>query len=289
MGASSSRDKNGICPMLPCFAIEADLTDVSPTSTSLDSDGSRSCRSHRYVPPERLEDLIRQLFHLHDLNGDGFLDVSELIRLNEVIAILHQGSEANCGIIRQKYETVFRQKLDPEGKPVPYGVFRAYTKEVVDSVDRDPEAQEMMLEQFVAEAQSGREAFPDIAAEREHGRVGPAAVHERQGEMQAREFVAARSLPSQPLPQVNNSGISTSEATPRAELGVNRRIWSQPGCFGDAGVATAKWQRATEEKSQIEHLPVWVMCSNATQLGRPVQARRIVPHMPQAMVVKQPV
>merc|ERR1711879_1019209 len=61
------------------------------------------------------------------------------------------------------YTAVFRTKLDSNGEPVPYEKFRKYACEVVDGLDRDPEAQEMILEQFVAEAQSGRAAF-DVPA-----------------------------------------------------------------------------------------------------------------------------
>jgi len=121
-------------------------------------------RKNQSVAKERLEDLTRELFYFHDLNGDGYLDEAELIMLNESIAILHEGEGANTQKVRKIYRAVFRDKLDPEGRPVPYETFRAYTREVLAGLDTDPRAQEMILEQFVAEAQSCRQAFPNLLA-----------------------------------------------------------------------------------------------------------------------------
>jgi len=108
---------------------------------------------------QRLEELTWELFRLHDLNGDDLLEESELITLNEKIAILHHGKDTDTAEVRCKYRDLFRAKFDPEGRPVPYPVFRTYAKELLNGLDTDPEAQEMILEQFVAEARSGRQAF----------------------------------------------------------------------------------------------------------------------------------
>jgi len=108
---------------------------------------------------QRLEELTWELFRLHDLNGNDLLEENELITLNEKIAILHHGKDTDTAEVRCKYRDLFRAKFDPEGKPVPYPVFRAYAKELLNGLDTDPEAQEMILEQFVAEARSGRQAF----------------------------------------------------------------------------------------------------------------------------------
>lgn len=107
----------------------------------------------------RLEALMEELFHLHDLNGDGVLDETELVKLNQKIAMLHYGGDTDLKAVTQKYKNLFRSKLDPNGQPVPYIKFRSYAQEVLDGLDGDPEAQEMILEQFVAEAQSGRQAL----------------------------------------------------------------------------------------------------------------------------------
>jgi hypothetical protein len=106
---------------------------------------------------QRIEKLMRELFVLHDLNGDGLLQMHELVKLNEKIAILHSGLAVDEEELRARYENLFRTKLDPEGKPVLYGKFREYLVEVLDAQDKDLEAQEMIMEQFVAEAQCGRE------------------------------------------------------------------------------------------------------------------------------------
>merc|ERR1711971_619440 len=105
-------------------------------------------------------DLTRELFKAHDLNDDGMLQEMELIRLNEQIAMLHHGkSGEEIAEVRETYHKLFRTKLDPEGRPVPYEVFRKYARGVLEELDTDPEAQEMILEQFVAEAKAGRDAM----------------------------------------------------------------------------------------------------------------------------------
>lgn len=107
------------------------------------------------VGEKRLEDLTNDLFNIHDLNRNGLLEEHELIALNERIAVLHHGKDFDTREVRATYRALFREKLDPAGRAVPYEVFRKYAREVLDSLDDDPEAQEMILEQFVAEAQSG--------------------------------------------------------------------------------------------------------------------------------------
>eukprot|EP00930_Biecheleria_cincta_P064470 TRINITY_DN50049_c0_g1_i1.p1 TRINITY_DN50049_c0_g1~~TRINITY_DN50049_c0_g1_i1.p1 ORF type:complete len:308 (-),score=52.97 TRINITY_DN50049_c0_g1_i1:108-905(-) len=116
------------------------------------------------VDLRRLEDLTRELFKAHDLNDDGMLQEMELVKLNEQIAILHHGkSQDEIAAVRETYHKLFRTKLDPDGRPVPYEVFRKYARGVLEELDSDPEAQEMILEQFVAEAKAGRDAM-DVAS-----------------------------------------------------------------------------------------------------------------------------
>jgi len=114
---------------------------------------------HDTLGAERLEELTRELFMLHDLNNNGVLEEVELIKLNQKIAVLHHGLDTDTAEVKSKYKRLFRDKLDPNGEPVPYAIFRDYAREVLESLDSDPEAQEMILEQFVAEAESGRQAF----------------------------------------------------------------------------------------------------------------------------------
>eukprot|EP00929_Paragymnodinium_shiwhaense_P052040 TRINITY_DN260_c0_g3_i1.p1 TRINITY_DN260_c0_g3~~TRINITY_DN260_c0_g3_i1.p1 ORF type:complete len:687 (-),score=180.65 TRINITY_DN260_c0_g3_i1:115-2175(-) len=106
-----------------------------------------------------MEKLMSQLFTLHDLNANGVLEEEELIKLNEKIAILHYGRDIDKGAVRQKFQGVFRDKLNASGEAVPYEVFRLYMLEVLAGLDSDRRAQVMILEQFCAEAESGREAF----------------------------------------------------------------------------------------------------------------------------------
>jgi len=113
-------------------------------------------------PPrvDQRERLVSDLFQLHDLNGNGFLEEEELVKLNEKIAMLHSGPLIDKQAVRSKYIELFRTKLDSQGKPVPYSTFRSYMFQVLQKADPDDlRAQEMILEQFIAEAQSGIEAF----------------------------------------------------------------------------------------------------------------------------------
>jgi len=106
-----------------------------------------------------IEALVCELFWMHDLNNDGMLDEDELIRLNQKIAVLHHGKHADPLAVEAKYRALFRARLHPKGEPVPFQIFRAYALEVLWALDPDDlEAQEMIIEQFVAEATSGRQA-----------------------------------------------------------------------------------------------------------------------------------
>jgi len=118
------------------------------------------------LDPTRLETLTLELFKAHDLNDDGLLQEGELIALNERIAMLHHGKGVvELQEVRETYTRLFRTKLDPMGRPVGYEIFRRYARGVLDELDQDPEAQEMILEQFVAEAWAGRESMAIISQE----------------------------------------------------------------------------------------------------------------------------
>lgn len=119
-----------------------------------------SPRDAKKVSPKRLEELTLELFRVHDLNGNGLLEEQELVALNEKIAYLHHGDGTDLQEVAAKYRELFRSKLDPDGRPVPYAVFRAYAREVLDGLDPDPDAQELILEHFVEEAISACRALP---------------------------------------------------------------------------------------------------------------------------------
>eukprot|EP00930_Biecheleria_cincta_P032267 TRINITY_DN22394_c0_g1_i1.p1 TRINITY_DN22394_c0_g1~~TRINITY_DN22394_c0_g1_i1.p1 ORF type:complete len:217 (-),score=38.35 TRINITY_DN22394_c0_g1_i1:118-699(-) len=115
-------------------------------------------------PPEsaratRLEALVRELFAVQDLDSNGLLEESELIDLNLWIGLLHYGSDLDRSALRMKYRELFRDHLDPSGAPVPYFIFRRYILQVLEEYDNDAVAQEMILEQFIAEASLARNIY----------------------------------------------------------------------------------------------------------------------------------
>lgn len=149
---------------------------VLPVSASIPAVGECRCLRADEVPsprPQRkpakgadnaellkkLDALMKELFQLHDLNRDGVLSEVELVKLNEKIAMLHYGKGTDRNAVKAKYSEVFRTQLDADGKPVPFEAFRKYMIEVLDKNDRDKYAQELMMEQFVEEARSGRLCF----------------------------------------------------------------------------------------------------------------------------------
>lgn len=128
--------------------------------------GHCGCGEEVGLGQQRLEDLFQELFKLHDLDGNGAMEENELIRLNEQIAVLHHGPDADLCDVRLRYRELFRTRLDPKGDGiVNYEAFQKYAREVLESLDPDVEAQEMILEQFVAEARSARQAFDWALAE----------------------------------------------------------------------------------------------------------------------------
>mmetsp|Transcript_148037 Transcript_148037/g.258186 ORF Transcript_148037/g.258186 Transcript_148037/m.258186 type:complete len:204 (+) Transcript_148037:116-727(+) len=107
----------------------------------------------------RMESHLEELFRLQDLKSDGLLEEDELIKLNEKIAMLHHGKDVDRAAVKRRYSSLFRERLDPDGMPVPYSTFRNYVVQVLEELDSDELAQEMILEQFIAEAKSARDVF----------------------------------------------------------------------------------------------------------------------------------
>lgn len=110
-------------------------------------------------PVQRIESLIQQLFNLQDLNGNGVLEELELVKLNEKIAMLHYGKDTDKSIVQARYRDLFRAQLDSSGQPVPFPKFCVYMRKVLTDIDQDWRAQEMILEQWIAEAEAARAAF----------------------------------------------------------------------------------------------------------------------------------
>jgi hypothetical protein len=114
-------------------------------------------------PEVEIELLLKELFRLHDLNRDGLLEELELIQLNKKIAMLHHGEDVDKKEVAERFHTLFRSKLDPLGRPVSFPVFRDYMKGVLREIDRNPIAQNMILEQFIAEADSAQKLFRSLS------------------------------------------------------------------------------------------------------------------------------
>jgi len=107
----------------------------------------------------RLEAAITELFRLHDLSRCGMLKEDDLVKLNEKIAVLHRGKDADLTAVDRRYRALFRSRLNIDGDPVPYSTFREYMVNLLDSLDPDERTQELIVEQFCAEAFLARTAL----------------------------------------------------------------------------------------------------------------------------------
>merc|ERR1719507_2472472 len=76
--------------------------------------------------------------------------------------MLHRGRDADLAAVRSKYHAFFREKLNAQGLPVPYATFRRYMLGSLDRADPDQKTQEMIVEQFCAEAALIRSIFFDV-------------------------------------------------------------------------------------------------------------------------------
>eukprot|EP00435_Cladocopium_sp_Y103_P017437 s3247_g4.t1 len=110
--------------------------------------------------------LLEELFNLQDLNSNGLLEESELIELNEFIAVLHYGTDFDRDLLEKKYRKIFRQNLDAHGRPVAFPTFLQHMTKVLSDYDPDAVAQEMIVEQFIAEAQLARRLAEEKSADK---------------------------------------------------------------------------------------------------------------------------
>lgn len=110
--------------------------------------------------------LLEELFNLQDLNSNGLLEESELIELNEFIAVLHYGTDFDRDLLEKKYRKIFRQNLDAHGRPVAFPTFLQHMTKVLSDYDPDAAAQEMIVEQFIAEAQLARRLAEEKSADK---------------------------------------------------------------------------------------------------------------------------
>lgn len=127
----------------------------------------------------RVEAKLKALFKLQDLNGNGLLEQHELVQLNSKIAMLHFGKDTRLSPVKRKYKDLFEAELDAEGQPVPFNTFRDYILRVLDDIDKDPVAQEMILDQWSIEARSAREMFrvPSFASSSDHTVMSECSGH----------------------------------------------------------------------------------------------------------------
>ncbi|CAK0865238.1 unnamed protein product, partial [Prorocentrum cordatum] len=183
--AAAARERCVLAP--PPSRIRPALAPNGTTSWVLTRQSARPCcphlprgRRHRNARgdtprSERLEAMMLELFHLHDLNGNGRLEEVELVKLNEKIAILHQGRDADRELVRERYRGIFRAELDARGEPVQYWRFREYMFRMLDRLDPDEPTQAMILDQFIWGADLALSAFPGSlkAGRRGPGRGGP--------------------------------------------------------------------------------------------------------------------
>jgi len=128
---------------------------------------------------DQLEPLLKELFRLHDLNANGLLEMEELVQLNSKVAMLHYGKDTDLMEVKSRYRELFKERLDAQGRPVKYDRFRTYVLEVLNSMDPDPIAQEMILEQFATEARSARAVFhlPSFASNADKGFLPHLSFH----------------------------------------------------------------------------------------------------------------
>jgi len=105
---------------------------------------------------EKTDELVEELFALHDISQDGTLSEDGLIRLNEKIAILHGGGDVDHGAVTAKYRKIYRRHLDPDGKPVAFPMFHSYMLDQLGQLDKDSVAHEMIMESLISEARLGR-------------------------------------------------------------------------------------------------------------------------------------
>jgi hypothetical protein len=127
---------------------------------SIDGLGDSTSRKLRPVPEEphamRIEALIQQLFNMQDVNADGVLEEAEFALLNDSVLRLRKGKALNYTTFGTPGRALFRGKLDKFGRPVPYVTFRKYVLRVLQELDVDEAGQELLLQQFLAEARRAR-------------------------------------------------------------------------------------------------------------------------------------
>jgi len=213
---------------------------------------------------------MKKLFSLHDLQGCGRVSPEDLVQLNKRIASLHYGPSVDEEAVRKKYEALFYQHLDPNGRPIPYSVFRDYMAFVLHEHDDDLLAQTMILEQFIVEAESALAIFPLDASPTASTAADDASLcfdmdEEYKGELPAAAAAELKSEASEPP--------HTNHAEPREDVPDELPVGgaSEIEAFG----VVASSQRPSTVPSLAPIAPV----TAATRPVTPRQQSRIVPTM----------
>lgn len=182
---------------------------------------------------------------MHDLNANGSIEETELIKLNEKIAMLHYGKGADKAAVREKFSTMFRENLDKDGRPVEFPVFRRYTLKMLSQLDPTLPAQEMILEQFIAEAASARAAFhcPSFASATDAEYLAHLAGEKPQGfgsmmsiAESTMEASPASNAPSREAPGSVTASLSASASSSQPTL---QQQQPQPRTSSSASVASS--------------------------------------------------
>jgi len=103
-----------------------------------------------------VDSMVDELFALQDLNGDGLLEEWELIKMNQVISLLHYGSLVNPIEVQERYSRLFRKHLNANGEPAGCATFRRYLSTALQEREDDKPSQVAIVEQLIAEAQLAR-------------------------------------------------------------------------------------------------------------------------------------
>ncbi|CAK9018395.1 unnamed protein product [Durusdinium trenchii] len=233
--------------------------------------GPSRTESAKTKAQEQVQQLLRKLFDLHDLKANGVLEEEELIKMNEKVALLHYGKEkTDKNAIREKFRGVFREQLDPEGRPVPFTVFRDYMQGVLNGVDADPSAQVMMVEQFIAEAETARQAFriPSLASESDQFVMPQAALPKKDAPGGRPSTLADR--------------IAQEAAQPGGSLPVGRQPESEPQLAAERTAATfgpesSSKPEAPQDAASVpfqkgDKLQVWSNSKNSWRDGEVIEA-----------------
>jgi hypothetical protein len=105
--------------------------------------------------------MLEELFRLLDVNATGALEEDELARLRAKVSVLRRGAgEAVCTAMRAAEEW----GIPVGGQAMSYNAFREYVLHILDIVEPDVSAQEMILQQFVRSSRQARAAPVSLSA-----------------------------------------------------------------------------------------------------------------------------